>query len=136
MKRKSADSVSRCIQSVIYSEGAPLAIQTDNGKEFVNSEVQGLFRQYCIEFRRGRPRHPQNQGQIERANQTLVRRLAKATAESSLKCWINILSKITFEYNMTWHRGINKTPMSAFRNRIFRGSTVDNKNNVEGCGLL
>ncbi|OAF65843.1 hypothetical protein A3Q56_06427 [Intoshia linei] len=37
----------------------------------------------------GRPQHPQSQGQVERANQTIKRWLAKTLQGG--KCWIDIL---------------------------------------------
>ena len=45
----------------------------------------------------GRPRYPQSQGIIERANQTLTRRLSKYL-EGKGKRWLDIISKNIFLY--------------------------------------
>ena len=50
-------------------QGCPLILQSDNGKEFVNKVIKRLKQLWpeCV-LVRGRPRHPQSQGSIERAN--------------------------------------------------------------------
>jgi hypothetical protein len=54
---------------IFTTQGCPLILQHDNGKEFCNrviKRLKGLWPE-CI-IVRGRPRHPQTQGSIERAN--------------------------------------------------------------------
>jgi hypothetical protein len=117
MKNKTAENVRNALRQCVYREGCPIVIQTDNGREFNNGLLIEYLRDLNIEFRRGRPRHPQNQGQVERANQTLTRKIAKCLSNSSNKRWIDVIDEITFKYNTTWHRAINMTPMQAFRVR-------------------
>ncbi len=54
---------------IFMTQGCPLILQHDNGREFVNQVVHRLKRLWptCVVVR-GRPRHPQTQGSIERAN--------------------------------------------------------------------
>lgn len=80
---------------MFLSEGAPAIIQTDNGKEFRNKTLFLLYEKWNIIPIFGRPRHPQSQGQVERANQTLVRSLSKALYQKP-KVWIEILGKHRF----------------------------------------
>jgi len=50
--------------------GAPKILQSDNGREFVNSvinELKDLWPECVIVH--GHPRHPPSQGSIERSNQ-------------------------------------------------------------------
>ncbi|KAI5152500.1 hypothetical protein ENBRE01_2876, partial [Enteropsectra breve] len=117
MKTKSASEVVQSFKPILYQEGAPQIIQTDNGREFVNSQLEALCAQWGIMHVRGRPRHPQNQGQVERVNQTLVRKIAKALEGIGNWKWIDILPDIVFSYNMRWHRAINQYPFMAFRMR-------------------
>jgi len=79
LKTKSAIEARDCLKSLILSEGAMAILQTDNGKEFRNIKVTELCGEFQIRHVYGRPRHPQNQGQVERANQTLTRALSKAS---------------------------------------------------------
>lgn len=60
-----------CFEILFESEGSPDLIQSDNGKEFKNSLMRYLLQKWGVTHLFGRPRHPQSQGQIERANQTL-----------------------------------------------------------------
>lgn len=117
LKSKCASEILESFRSVVFKEGAPKYLQTDNGKEFINETLNQFLINNNIIRIRGRPRHPQNQGQVERANQTLVRKLSKALALNLNKEWINILDRITFRYNCTWNRAINMTPFKAFRGR-------------------
>ncbi len=52
--------------------------QSDNGKEFVASVIAELVKQWPgTKIIRGRPRHPQSQGGVERGNQDLEIKLGK-----------------------------------------------------------
>jgi hypothetical protein len=117
VKNKTAENIKAALKLQVDREGAPKIVQTDNGKEFNNSLLTDYLNQQNIIFRRGRPRHPQNQGQVERANQTLVRKIAKSLSDKSVKNWVDILQDIVSKYNKTWNRAINQTPMMAFRGR-------------------
>lgn len=53
-------------------QGAPMILQSDNGREFVAAvivEVMALRPDVVIVH--GRPHHPQSQGSVERANQDI-----------------------------------------------------------------
>jgi len=77
IKTKGSGEVCKCLKKVINIDGTPKMMHTDNGKEIVNSNVKKLCDLYKIQHVKGRPRHPQSQGQVERANQTIARKLAK-----------------------------------------------------------
>jgi hypothetical protein len=58
--------------------GPPQSLHSDNGREFVSvviTELKTLFPD--LVFIRGRPRHPQSQGCVERANGILCDALGK-----------------------------------------------------------
>jgi transposase InsO family protein len=76
-------------------EGFPSIVQSDNGKEFKNHLLQDYLKESNVISKFGRPRHPQSQGQVERANQTLVRRMSKCLYGKSVR-WIDILGKLRF----------------------------------------
>jgi hypothetical protein len=128
MLKKTADEVVNSLQTIIWKEGAPAIIQSDNGKEFINSKFSTLCARYNIQHIRGRPRHPQSQGQIERANQTIVRKIAKCL-HGGKKRWIDKYMEIVAKYNLSKHRATNVTPMEAFRNR--RGFNLMPAQNID-----
>lgn len=130
MLNKSATSVCECLKETIYRYGPPAIIQTDNGKEFVNIQMVELLNMYSIVHKRGRPRHPENQGQVERVNQTIGRRLAKCLADTAIKRWVDVLQLVVFKYNTIRHRAINMPPIEAFLGRSgfnnLRENTLNN----------
>lgn len=75
---------------MFFVEGAPSVIQSDNGTEFKNLIMKELCEKYYVKQRFSRPRHPQSQGIVERANQTLIRRISKALCGEESR-WISIL---------------------------------------------
>ncbi|XP_060863651.1 KRAB-A domain-containing protein 2-like [Metopolophium dirhodum] len=70
MESKRAIEVSTHLLSIFLTFGAPSILQSDNGREFVNCVIDELKQLWpeCVIIH-GRPRHPQSQGSIERANQ-------------------------------------------------------------------
>ena len=70
LKSKSAAEVARVfVTNVVGSYGAPIILQTDNGKEFTGTAFLDAVELLCgCKVIRGRPRHPQTQGSVEAAN--------------------------------------------------------------------
>jgi len=70
LKNKESASVACELLSIWCIQGAPMILQSDNGREFVSAilrEVVGMWE--GVKIVHGRPRHPQSQGSVERANQ-------------------------------------------------------------------
>ncbi|CAG8459887.1 5633_t:CDS:1, partial [Dentiscutata heterogama] len=56
----------------------PTILQSDNGKEFVAQVIKELMALWpSVKIINGRPRHPQSQGLVERANGILEQKLGK-----------------------------------------------------------
>jgi transposase InsO family protein len=50
--------------------GAPVILQSDNGREFVAKIIEELAAMWTgLKIVHGKPRHPQSQGSVERSNQ-------------------------------------------------------------------
>lgn len=101
----------------------PLKIlQCDNGKEFVNSDMDRLANEFNITIRHSRPRRPQSNGQIERFNQTLTRYLQrlvfyvddKDQGSEKNKVWLPHLNKVVYLMNRTENCATKKTPLRLF----------------------
>jgi transposase InsO family protein len=96
-------------------------LQSDNGKEFTNSEIKDLCERYNVMHVHGRVRHPQTQGQVERLNQTITRSLSKhieANGEEAKEaCWIKYIDKVVYDYNIAVHSAINKSLSEIFLKR-------------------
>ena len=58
--------------------GVPCILNSDNYRELVNGLISDLLKlwHFNIQLVSGRPRHPQSQGLVERAHQTLHKKMA------------------------------------------------------------
>ncbi|CAG8508936.1 1892_t:CDS:2, partial [Scutellospora calospora] len=68
--------------------GAPLILQSDNGKEFTAELISELMTLWPgVRIINGRPRHSQSQGLVERANGILQVKLGKWMEDNSTNNW-------------------------------------------------
>ena len=78
LKSKSSKEVLKYINKFICSYGIPKYIQSDNGKEFINS----YFQRYCddknIKLIHSRPYHPQTNGIVQRVHREIKQGLLTA----------------------------------------------------------
>jgi len=83
MESKRTIEVSTHFLSIFLTFGAPSILQSDNGQEFVNCVIDKLKQLWpeCV-IVHGRPRHPQSQENIKRANQDVEHML------SVLRAWM------------------------------------------------
>ena len=76
----------------------PRILHSDNGQEFINQVIVNLLKEWHsnIQLISGRPRHPQSQGLVERAHQTLHKKLAAEISTSGMKAppWNEWLPRI------------------------------------------
>ena len=79
-----------------------LTFQSDNGGEFLASDLQSHFEQHGIYFRSSVPAHPAQNGLAERMNRTLKEHLTKVLLHADLKnsWWPLALGFITFIRNV------------------------------------
>ena len=70
LKSKCSIEVARLLIHEVFSVvGAPCILQTDNGREFVSKVIEELKLIWPdMMIVHGKPRHPQSQGSVERAN--------------------------------------------------------------------
>lgn len=124
MKNKSADEVYINLKKLFRVEGVPQIVQSDNGKEFINEKINLLKTEYSFVHARGRPRHPQSQGQIERPNQTLVRKLSKClSGKLNPTRWIDVVDDVVASWNLIKSRATDRSPMLLLRSRCGFNST-------------
>ncbi|CAG2206142.1 unnamed protein product [Mytilus edulis] len=70
-KTKTAKEIADLILKFLYLLGSPRILQSDNGKEFSNSNLADVIDVFKTRQIHGRPYHPQSQGRVERFNRTL-----------------------------------------------------------------
>lgn len=144
MKKKNAADTYSALKSVLDGTRKPKLIHYDRGKEFINSQVQGLLNQYKI---KGYSTYSAIKcPHIERFNRTLKGRMWKEFSMQGNYNWIKILDKLTKTYNETVHRTIKMAPKDVNDRRIERkllntvyrsnNNFVDKPNNKFNVGTL
>lgn len=80
LKDKSAITVAKVLRNFLTTLGAPLLLQSDNGREFVNKIIKNLSEIYPnTKLINGSPRKPRSQGSVESANKEV---------KNILRCWL------------------------------------------------
>ena len=90
----------------------PLKLQTDEGREFTNSQVQALFREYKVTW------FPAKNELIkcaivERFQRTLMTKITKYMTSQGSQSFVNKLPLFIKSYNNAFHRSIKMTPAEA-----------------------
>lgn len=115
LKLKAAKEVSKVLEELldeVPQNKLPSVISSDNGPEFVNFQVTEVLKRYNqITHVTSQPYHPQAQGVIERANQTVKQYIFRHFQLYNTKRWIDVLPKIIDEYNHTYHTVVKQTPV-------------------------
>lgn len=102
------DTAEALVQKFICRFGAPRAILTDQGTNFINSLMKGVARRFKISQVKTTAFHPQSNGSIERSHQVLVEYLKQYINKNNN--WDEWLDLATFAYNTSVHEGTKFTP--------------------------
>ncbi|CAF3385514.1 unnamed protein product [Rotaria sp. Silwood1] len=100
LKNKSANEVASKLHELFFLFGPPRLLHSDNGREFVSSvitELKIIFPD--LRFIRGRPRHPQSQECIERANGVLCDAPSKWMSTNNSSSWSYGLLPVVYGLN-------------------------------------
>ena len=107
LKTKEAKEVAGVIFSIFCDFGAPHILHSDNGREFVNRVILHLKELFPgLILVRGKPRHSQSQGSVERANQDVEKLIACEQKQHNTSNWRTLLPLIQMKKNSTHHRTI------------------------------
>ncbi|XP_055924524.1 KRAB-A domain-containing protein 2-like [Argiope bruennichi] len=111
LKTKRAEEVAYRVLPIFLTFGAPAILQSDNGREFSNqviSEICAMWKD--VKIVRGKPRHSQTQGSVERANQDIQNMLTAWMNDNNTNKWSEGLPFVQFAKNTTYHEGIRQSP--------------------------
>ena len=91
-----------------------MILQSDNGKEFRNKLVSDLTKLWPnLKIIHGRPRHPQSQGSIERANGDIQNILGSWIRTNNSTAWASALPYVQFIKNSKIHSRLGVSPYRA-----------------------
>ena len=90
---KTAEEVAEALIDFFSDMGAPLILQSDNGREFKNKHLFKVLNDNFPSTRiiHGKPRHPETQGAVERANQGIKRHFTAMMLEKGSNSWVHFV---------------------------------------------
>ena len=107
---KSAETVANSlIDSVVYRHGLPESILTDRGLEFNNQHLALVAQTMGIDKKLVSAFHPESNGAVERANQTIGALIRRNVQESGCE-WDKCLSVVQFQYMSAPHNTTGRSP--------------------------
>ena len=77
--------------------------------------MKDLLEVFGTKQKNSRPRHPKTNGQIERFNGTLKRKLREHLKKEPNAPWAHLVPIVVAEYNNTYHSTIGCKPVEVFR---------------------
>jgi hypothetical protein len=104
LESKRAEEILCNLLDIYTTFGAPAILQSDSGREFVNSTITELHNMWeDVKIVHGKLRHSQSQGSVERANRDIVDMLATWMAEHNSTDCPSSLKFIHFQKNRALH---------------------------------
>jgi transposase InsO family protein len=130
--------VAACLFDIFTEVGPPRILQSDNGAEFTANVIKEIMSLWpSVKIIRGRPRHPQSQGSVERGNYEITKKLGAWMEEFNSNDWIYGLKKIIYVMNTTISSPTNKSPYEIVYGKQPNSETVwldhlfkDSNNNI------
>ncbi|XP_052799124.1 uncharacterized protein K02A2.6-like [Mya arenaria] len=118
IKTITSEKIIDCLEKMFIIHGLPVTITSDNGRQFVSDEFEKYLFENNIEHRRTTPLHPSANGEVERQNRTLLKRIKIANAEG--KNWKIEIRKFLLAYRTTPHSTTGVPPSELMFNRKIR----------------
>ncbi|XP_062557197.1 uncharacterized protein K02A2.6-like [Armigeres subalbatus] len=102
-----AEAIGR-LREVFGRFGVPSLLKADNGPQFASEEFKTFCREYGIQLVNTIPYWPQMNGQVERQNRSILKRLR--IAQELGKDWRKELSEFILVYHSTNHATTGESP--------------------------
>lgn len=109
MKQITAQLTVKALHETFCRFGMPESIKTDNGPQFISSDLQAFCKQFGIQHRRTTPYWPQANGEVERINRSIGKRL-KISNETAGADWQWDLRTFVLMHNSTPHSTTGVAP--------------------------
>jgi len=91
--------------------GAPSILQSDNRSELTAEVITELKEMWpSLVMVHGKPRHPQSQGSVKRANGDIKDKLVAWMGDNKTNDWTIGLKFVQFQKNSSLHAGIQRSP--------------------------
>lgn len=108
VKSKSGAEIADALTK-LFKETKPRHLQTDQGKEFYNSNVKSVLKKYNVNLYSVFSQF--KAALVERFNRTLRERMNRAFTVQGNKKWVSLLPKLVYSYNHSIHRSTGLRPV-------------------------
>ena len=109
LQSKTGHALTTAFKHIFSAHRKPLYLQTDQGKEFVNTAFQQFLRKKHVEFFTTY-NEEMKASVVERFNRTLKTKMWKYFTRNDTKMYIGVLPDMVWSYNHTFHRSIKMAP--------------------------
>ena len=110
IKNKTGISIVEAFHTILKQGKKTQKVQSDAGKEFVNTNFQKLLKKYEIYF--FTTNSELKACIVERFNRTLKERMWRYFTKNNTNRYVDVLSDLMFGYNNTKHRTIGVEPIN------------------------
>jgi hypothetical protein len=113
-KTKTADEINDILEAFIEradKDGRPvMALETDNGSEFMNKEAQKIFIENGINHITFDVGNHRALGKIDRFSRTIKTKISRYMVQNNTTRWIDVFENLISNYNNTYHSSIDMKP--------------------------
>ena len=123
MRKTTSDKIVDALDKMFLVHGLPYSITSDNGPQFVSEEFANYMEENAMIHHRTTPLWPQANGEVERQNRSLSKRIRIAHSEK--KDWKRELRKYLVAYRTTPHSTTGVSPSELMFKRKVRTKLPD-----------
>lgn len=116
------DTADGVIEGFVCRFGAPKAILTDQGTNFLSSLMRSVTRKFRISQYKTTAFHPQSNGSLERSHHVLTEYLKQYVRKNN---WDTLLPYAMFSYNTSVYEGTSFTPHELVFEKLARVPSAD-----------
>ena len=117
-KSTTSEKTVSMLSRIFVTLGLPLSLRTGNGSQYVSDHFKKYLEEDGIEHRRTAPLWPQENGEIERQNRSILKRLRIAQAEG--RNWRSEMDDFLLMYRSTPHSTTGVSPAELLFGRRIR----------------
>lgn len=123
LQSTTAEKVINSLENIFSRHGLPISIRSDCGPQYMSAQFQAFCQENGIEHVKTTPKWAQANGEVERQNSSLMKRIRIAQSEGL--DWKKELRKYVTIYRSVDHSTTGKSPAELLFKRKIRGKLPD-----------